>query len=82
MYWISSGTLHMNLKVETSLRSHIPFLRLIFLVGKDTSHFTDFEQVIIKVKVTHFSEFEQVIIKISRFADFEQVIYFLAKNLA
>ena len=57
----------MNLKVETSLRSHIPFLRLIFLVGKDTSHFTDFEQVIIKI---------------SRFADFEQVIYFLAKNLA
>ena len=67
MYWISSGTLHMNLKVKTTLRSHIPFLRLIFLVGKDTSHFT---------------AFEQVIIKISCFSDFEQVIYFFAKNLA
>ena len=70
----------MNLKVKPSLHSLIPFLRLIFLVGKDTSHFIDFEQVIIKI--SHFSDFEQVIIKTSRFADFEQVIYFLAKNLA
>ena len=49
----------MNLKVKSSLRSHIPFLRLIFFVGKDTSHFTDFEQFINKI---------------SRFADFEQDI--------